>query len=172
MLRDQISEVKVSPVMNGEEEIDDLLWQASQDYEQSLQASQECQQSQSPVSLHFASPLSSEELLSKVEESVPENTRANTKWAVTTWQEWVAERSRVTPDDIPVSLTDATNQQLSYWLPLFVTEARKRDGKRYPGRTLYNLCAALQRSVREYRLTKSCEPLDIFSDFLIFFVKF
>ena len=37
-------------------------------------------------------------------------TRANTKWAV---QECVAERSRVTPDDIPVSLTDATNQQLS-----------------------------------------------------------
>ena len=73
--------------MNGEEEIDDLLWQASWDYEQSLQASQECQQSQSPVSLHFASPLWSEELFSKVEESVPENMRANTKWAVTTWQE-------------------------------------------------------------------------------------
>ena len=63
-----------------------------------------------PVSLRFASPISSEELFSKVEESVPENTRANTKWAVTTWQEWVAERSRVIPDDIPVSLTDATNQ--------------------------------------------------------------
>ena len=75
--------------MNGEEEIDDLLWQVSQEYEQSLQPSQDCQQSQSPVSLHFGSPLSSEELFSKVEESVPENTR---KWAVTTWQEWVAEK--------------------------------------------------------------------------------
>ena len=93
-------------------------------------------------------------MFSKVEESVPENTCANTKWAVTTWQEWVAERSRVTPNDIPVSLTDATNQQLSYWLPLFITEARKHDVKMYPGMTLYNLCAALQRSVREYRLTK------------------
>ena len=130
----------------------------------SLCKPQEYQQSQSPVSLYFASPLSSEELFSKVAESVPENMCANTKWAVTTWQEWVAERSRDTPDDIPVSLTDATNQQLSYRLPLFVTEARKRDGKRYPGRTLYNLCAALQRSVREYRLIKSGEPLDIFSD--------
>ena len=49
------------------------LWQASQDYEQSLQASQ---QSQSPGSLRFALPLSSKELLSKVEESVPENTRS------------------------------------------------------------------------------------------------
>ena len=65
MSRDQISEVKVSPVMNGEEEFDDLLWQ-----------------SQSPVSLRFASPLSSEELFSKVEESVPENTHANTKWVL------------------------------------------------------------------------------------------
>ena len=65
MSRDQISAVKVSPVMNGEEEIDDLLWQ-----------------SQSPVSLRFASPLSSEELFSKVEESVPENMHANTKWAL------------------------------------------------------------------------------------------
>ena len=118
--------------MNGKEEIDDLLWQASQDHEQSLQASQDCQQPQSPVSLRFASPLSSEELLSKVEESVPENTDANTKWPVKTWQQWVAERSRVTPDDIPVSLTDATNQQLSYWLPLFITEVKKRDGKMYP----------------------------------------
>ena len=49
-------------------------------------------------------------MFSKVKESVPENTRANTKWAV---QDLFAERSRVTPDDIPVSLTDATNQQLS-----------------------------------------------------------
>ena len=86
-----------------------------------------------------------------VEESVPETTRANTKWAVTTLQEWVAERSGVTHNDIPVSVTNATNQQLSYWLPLSITENRKHDGKRYPGRTLYNLCAALQRSVREYR---------------------
>ena len=121
MSRDQVSEIKVSPVMNGKEEIDDLLWQASQDYKQSLQASQDCQQSQSPVILRFASPLSSDELLSKVEESVPENTGANTKRAVKTWQEWVTERS-----------SDATNQQLSYWLPLFITEVRKRDGKRYP----------------------------------------
>ena len=58
---------------SSEEEIDDLLWQkASQDYEQSLQASQVCQQSQSPVSLRFASPFSSQELFSTVEESVPE----------------------------------------------------------------------------------------------------
>ena len=56
--------------------------------------------------------------MSKVEESVPENMDANTKWHVKSWQKWVAERSRVTPDDIPVSLTDATNQQLSYWFPL------------------------------------------------------
>ena len=64
--------------------------------------------------MRFVSPLSSKELLSKVEENVPENTRSNTKWAVTTWQEWVVERSRVTPNDVPVSLTEATNQQLSY----------------------------------------------------------
>ena len=62
-------------------------------------------------------------MFGKVEENVPENMRANTKWAVATWYEWVAERSRVTPDDIPVSLTDATNQQLSYCFPLFITEA-------------------------------------------------
>ena len=71
--------------MNDDEEINNLLWQVSQDYEQSLQASQDCQQSQNPVSLCFASPLLSEEFFSKVEESVPENTRANTKWAVATW---------------------------------------------------------------------------------------
>ena len=98
MSRDYILVVNVNPVM-----IDDLLWQASQDYEQSLEASQ---QSQSPGSLRFASPLLSKDLLSKVEESVPENTCSNTKWAVTTWQEWVAERSRVTPNDVPVSLTE------------------------------------------------------------------
>jgi len=50
------------------------------------------------------------------------------------------------------------------WLPLFVTEARKHDGKRYPGRTLYNLCAAIQRAVREDRLPKDGHPLDIYSD--------
>ena len=92
------------------------------------------------LSLRFASPFSSEELFSKVEESVPEKTSTNTKWAV---QEWVAERSRVTPDDIPVSLTDATNQQLSgshcslqkLGIPaglgiIFVTGHRSIDGMR------------------------------------------
>ena len=87
MSHNQIPEVKVSAVMNSEEEIDNLVWQASQDYEQSLQASQYCQQSQTPVFLRFALPLSSEELFSKVEESVPENMCANTKWGVTTWQQ-------------------------------------------------------------------------------------
>ena len=90
MSHDQISEIKVSPIMNSEEEIEDFQCQASQ-YEWSLQASQECQLFQCPVSLRFASPLLSEELFSKVEKSVPENTRPNTKWAVTTWQEWVVE---------------------------------------------------------------------------------
>ena len=111
--------------MNGQEEIDDLLWQASQDHEQSLQASQDCQQSQSPVSLCFASPLSSEELLSKVEESVPENMDANTKWHVKSWQKWVAERSRVTPDDIPVSLTDAHKSTVKLLVPIIITEVMK-----------------------------------------------
>ena len=125
MSRDQISEVKISPARKRStifcgklHRIMNCLCKSHKNVN-NLRALYLC------VLLHL------EELFSKVEESVP------AKWAVATWQEWVAER---TPDDIPVGLTDATNQQLSYWLPLFITEARKRDGKRYPSRTLYNLC--------------------------------
>ena len=79
MSHDQISEVKVSAVMNSEEEIDNLLSQVLQDYNSSSLST-----ISEPCISAFCFTSSSEELFSKVEESVPANMCANTKWAVTT----------------------------------------------------------------------------------------
>ena len=35
-----------------------------------------------------------------------------------------------------------------YWLPKFVLEARRADGKHYPPDSLYAICAGLQRSLK------------------------
>ena len=98
-------------------------------------------------------------LLEKVDAAVPCFTCANTKWAVSTWTSWRAERK----GEKPPELINITNQQLSECLPLFVPEARRRDGEKYPGNTLHNLRAAMQCFVRDDRLHKNGSAVDIFS---------
>ena len=147
-----------------EAEIDCLMIQASQQVEQQIEASLQFEQQQStedsPRFKCFGSPVSSEELLEKVEQTVPTCTRANTKWAASTWTNWRANRR----GDKPPELVDITNQQLSEWLPRFVVETRRHDGKKYPGNTLHNLCAGIQCFVRDNRLSKNGDAVDIFSE--------
>ena len=127
---------------SDEAEIDSLMIQASQQVEQQIeveeddllmQASLQFEQQQSTEdslrSKRFGSPVSSEKLLEKVEQTVPTCTRANTKWAVSTWNDWRANRR----GDNPPELIDITNQQLSEWLlsKLGDVMARSTQGTHY-----------------------------------------
>ena len=48
--------------------------------------------------------------------------------------------------------------ELCFWLSKFVHEIKKKDGSEYPPNTLYQICAGLQRALRENGLPE----LDIF----------
>ena len=78
---------------------------------------------------------------------VPQNAQANTQWAVNTFKTWVTWRSSAKPTDpVPTDVLTCGNAQvLNKWLSLFVLEARKVDGSRYPTSTLNLLLQGLKR---------------------------
>ena len=82
---------------------------------------------------------------------VPDTTKHNTQWAVRTFNAWSTWRNGVYTDD-PVPgdiLTSCDAEALNKWLSLFVIEARKQDGTRYPSRTIDMLLAGLKRHIKE-----------------------
>ena len=79
----------------------------------------------------FASPTKPDEFKRAAEGVVPNNTRQNTKWAVSTFLSWVEERNKRVPDQIDCDVLSSNNaERLSYVLRLFVIEARKMDGEK------------------------------------------
>jgi len=81
---------------------------------------------------------------------VPKKTQENTSWALNVWCEWVAcrlknklsmeERSYNLDGDI----TKVDTPAICFWIPRFVLEVRRRDGKSYSPDSLYQLCCGLQ----------------------------
>ena len=78
---------------------------------------------------------------------VPPNTQANTQWSVKTFNSWMDWRIKAKPvDPVPKDiLTCGDAKLLNKWLSLFVLEARKLDGTRYPTSTLNMLLSGLKR---------------------------
>ena len=82
---------------------------------------------------------------------VPKNTEKNTKWAVSTFNAWAQCRNlRVTDKIDPEILTKPVHstELLCTVLSLFLAEARKVNGERYPPKTLFQLMAGLLRHAR------------------------
>ena len=76
------------------------------------------------------------------------NTSKNTSWASNVWIEWTEYvlQQGVDPEDAPSALINQmTKEELNHWLPHFVMEARRQDGKPYPPNTLHWLCCGLLR---------------------------
>ena len=121
-------------------------------------------QSQTRSQTRFSVPVSEEELLQKVQAAVPRNTRNATSWAHAVWTDWIAGRQSASGADFPVPLQGISNEQLSYWMPRFVVEARNQKGKQYTPTSLYALCVGIQRFVRESRIKTNKLPVDIFKD--------
>ena len=89
----------------------------------------------------------SPELASCSKGYVPPNTQANTQWSVKTFNSWMEWRVKAKPvDPVPKDiLTCGDAKLLNKWLSLFVLEARKLDGTRYPTSTLNMLLCGLKR---------------------------
>ena len=77
---------------------------------------------------------------------VPVSTRANTKWAVTNFNDWVKyhnsserDEDHIPPDYLLTATATDLNRVLSY-----VTEARNTKGGKYPNKTINLLLAGLR----------------------------
>lgn len=94
---------------------------------------------------HFVNDNDLKDLLNSTENK---NTRKNTNWSVTTFNDWRSARMMMTGDQIPDILAFSA-EELNFWLSRFVVETRRKDGKAYPPKTLYMLCTGLLRHLRE-----------------------
>ena len=105
----------------------------------------------------FGDVTSLEELETISKGFVPKNTTKNTKWAVSTFHQWIESRNKrvsaecIDPDILSKPIGDDC-RDLCRVLCLFVVEARKANGCPYPARTLYHLLSGLLRYCR------SCHP--------------
>ena len=101
---------------------------------------------------HFAKPVTSKQLAELCDTAVPSNTKLTTEWGIRLWKEWASSRgatsapSQTTSEEkaenvLPVTtpLIDLPPKDLTYWLGKFVLEVRKKNGDKYPPKTLYAL---------------------------------
>ena len=89
---------------------------------------------------------------------VPENTAKSTKWALTNFTDWSRcrrERFSDTSEHVPDGLlSSGDSSELCKWLSLFTAETRKKDGSKYPPKSIYILLTGLLRHMRS--LNASC----------------
>ncbi len=80
---------------------------------------------------------------------VPPNTEKNTGWAINVYLQWRdARNARGRP--VPEILQKPYDcSLLSDWLAVFITEARKTDGEKFPAKTLYQLLCGVLRFMRK-----------------------
>ena len=90
------------------------------------------------------------ELEEKIKDSVPDGTRKKVRWALNVLKEWQNEtlndESRL---HMYGEIETFPASTINYELKTFLCEVRKKDGSRYPPKTLYDLIVMLN-----YYLTK------------------
>ena len=84
--------------------------------------------------------------------AVPKKTQQDTRWCVGIWNEWCEQRPTSSSEPTPVKLCEDSSKisisMLSRGLPLFILEARKLNGERYPPDTLHHIICGIFRFVR------------------------
>ncbi len=126
-------------VESSENFVDDVLLEASQNYEvaDSLTNTMPGQELKSTLLVNesFARPVTEEDILQNIESAITTSIRRPTVWGVRVWTTWMAYRKSIN-NEIPPSLETITNEELNHWLARFVMEARNKNGQPYIGGTL------------------------------------
>lgn len=102
--------------------------------------------SKTPTLKRFAET-STEELNRSLENSVPQNTRNKSKWAMNIFRKWLSEwRVRIDDDTTKVlkDIEEFTKGDLDYCLQYFYSDLRKRSGDRYPPQTQKDVATGIQ----------------------------
>ena len=83
----------------------------------------------------------------------PNNTQLNTQWAMNNFKDWWKWHNSFdrTIDKCPeVVLTpECSAEELNAWLPVYVSETRNKEGKRYSPKTIYSLLVRILRYMTE-----------------------
>ena len=99
---------------------------------------------------------SDESQMKKLAEGLqPKATTDSTKWALKTVEQWSQDRNSSGCGAVPSTLLITENVSvLSKYLSLFVVEARKKNGEKYPPTTLHQILCGILRHMRQ--LNSSC----------------
>ena len=110
-----------------------------------------CQQA---VPTCFVAPIRSDEFDDIFRPFVPECTRSNNNWATKVFTSWVIARNKICPNEKLLEDLLQVQHPLEIQgkaLVAFVLEARRMDGKPYPGTTQKNIVAALFRVMKQHQ---------------------
>lgn len=114
----------------------------------------------------FRAAKTAEEEKCLLAEAIPKNTAYNTKWACKVFEEWQSTRLNkiamkettglegvvlASVEDLSVPVHEMTKYSLNFWLCKFVTEVAKRNGERYPPKSLYLLICGINRHLLEVK---------------------
>ena len=108
----------------------------------------------------FVNLVEEAELAERKVTRIPLNTRYSNSWALNVWRDWAVWRNaqmEKEPKDrkysrVPqLEVRRPEDDELGYWLSRFVLEIKKKDGSYYPPETLWSICCAIQRELREYK---------------------
>ena len=89
-------------------------------------------------------PSSDQEVIDKITKGyLLQNAQKSTKWAMRVFEEWRPSRA---DDTCPSDIIEAGGPDaLNHWIPQFIREAQRGDGKPYRPRTIHQLLAGIQR---------------------------
>lgn len=110
-------------------------------------------QNQSVDSVHFGKPTSEKDLDELCVKSFAETTDKKITWAINLFKEWRMNRLRIGPFDNThgtlqwVNVEDSGNllkPHMCLALCCFVNEIKRKDGKEFPGKSLYEILMCIQ----------------------------
>jgi hypothetical protein len=79
---------------------------------------------------------------------IPKNTQCNNKWAVKNFEDWKESYNARHPEDRCLDGV-LLFSEASLWLQRYILGTRKKDGTKYPPKTLHLLLCGLQRYMRD-----------------------
>ncbi|XP_076815215.1 uncharacterized protein LOC143461253 isoform X2 [Clavelina lepadiformis] len=100
---------------------------------------------------------------------IPERTMRQNNWAIKVWRDWALTRNRKPEtklerfSEAPVDIRVADIEVMSYWLPRFIKEVRRKDKKPYPADTLMQIASGLQRYLRQVSCRSEVNFFDKYS---------
>ena len=111
---------------------------------------------QVPLQQRFAK-VAINEVEKRVVNNSPEKTRQQNRWALNVWKSWAEWRSKKVNTNgenygaVPSDIVKCRSvEEMGHWLTYFILEVRRKDGKPYPPKSLYEICVGLQRHIRSF----------------------